>query len=99
MPELLPNDKSVTVGITVTAILDECQTHTRKLLNLRNTSTAGQIISLGFGRDASAGVGIVLYPGDVWNETTDPAFDPTGLRVSAIADVAGATLAVSERIE
>jgi hypothetical protein len=66
----------------------------RKGLILRNLSTAGQRISLGFG--ASAAVldsGITLYPLDVFN-MGEYDFDVGA--INGIASAAGALMAVQE---
>lgn len=68
----------------------------RRYLYIRNTSTGGQVISLGFGNAAENGKGIVLKP-DEWI-----AFDAldgvTEQAVNVISDLANATVAYQEGI-
>lgn len=66
---------------------------TRKGLILRNTSSAGQRISLGFGLSAVLDSGVVLYPQDTFY-MGDYDFDLGA--VNAIASAASASLAVQE---
>jgi hypothetical protein len=66
----------------------------RKGLIVRNTSVAGQTISLGFsGNAAVLGDGATLYQGDVYNMG---AYDFTVGAVAAISSAAGGALAVQE---
>lgn len=63
-----------------------------------NVSTGGQTIFLSSGADAALNTGIPLKVGSSWAESIDSAFTPTNLKWSAISDLAGATLAISERV-
>lgn len=66
---------------------------TRKGLSLRNLSTAGQRISLGFGQTAVLDSGVTLYPQDAY-EMGEYDFDLGA--VNAIASAASASLAIQE---
>jgi len=65
---------------------------------LINTSAAAQKISLAIGSEATAGAGIVLAPGGTWQDSMDGGYYPTQQQITAVADGAGATLAIQERI-
>jgi hypothetical protein len=90
---------SITVGTTVVRIAEELQPGQRQALSLVNTSTAGQVISLSWGQEAGALIGVVLYPGGSWSESVDSAFMPSERLVTAVSSAAGGTLAVQERIK
>ena len=66
---------------------------TRKGLILRNVSTLGQRISLGFGSAAVLDSGIVLYPQDCFHMNE---YDFDLGQVNAIASAAAASLAIQE---
>lgn len=66
----------------------------RKGLHARNTSTAGQRISLGLGQTAVLDSGITLYPGDVF-DMDEYTFDLGA--VNAIASAASARLSYQEQ--
>ena len=65
----------------------------RKGLSLRNLSTSGQRISLGFGATAVLDSGVTLYPLDTF-EMADYDFDLGA--VNAIASAASASLGIQE---
>jgi len=71
----------------------------RAVLILRNTSLAGEIISIAFGQAAKAGAGIVLNPNDQMIFSKDSGYVPSNEFVSAIASVATATLSIHEEID
>lgn len=93
-PELVPLQTSITVGTSVVDIAPLDKTTKRLIYVFSNTSSGGQSISLGIGQDAVAGKGIVLSPGGVWQESVDNRYDPSNLRLTAVASGAGGTLAV-----
>jgi len=89
----------ITVG-TASAEISRQQTNSRRILfSLINTSTGGQSISIAFGQEAIAGQGIVLAPGGFYTESEDPGFKPTNEQITAIASGAGATLAMTMRVQ
>jgi hypothetical protein len=94
----IPRDDVITVGATSTEISPDLSTE-RIVYVITNTSTAGQIISLGIGKEAVAGRGIILYPTGSWAESIDSAFHPTKARITAIASAAGGALTIHERVE
>lgn len=95
--ELIPRDATFTVGATATEISPEI-TGQRKVFSITNASTAGQIVTISFGKDAIAGSGIILYPSGAWTESLDNYFRPTNLRISAVSSAVGATVVIHERI-
>jgi len=96
--ELIPRSVSLTVNGSVTEVSPETGIWQRQLIVLTNISSGTQIIYLTTGQDASVGAGIPLKVGSSWCESIDSAFVPSNLRWTAISDVAGATLAVYERV-
>jgi hypothetical protein len=70
----------------------------RKLITLTNTSTAGQVITIAFGKEAVAGEGIILYPTGMWNESLDSAFMPSQEEINAISSAIAGSLAIHERL-
>lgn len=97
--ELIPRQTSLTIGTSVSEISPETGIRQRQLIVLTNVSTGGQIIYLASGQDAALNAGIPLKVGSSWAESIDSSFRPTNLRWTAISDLAGATLAVAERVE
>jgi len=83
-------------GVGVASAVAVAANAGRKGLILRNTSLAGQVVSLGFsGNAAILGDGATLYQGDVYNMGS---YDFTVGAVAAIASSAGALLAVQEYV-
>lgn len=95
---LLPREDSVSVGVTSVEVSPETGSKQRQAIVLTNTSAGGQVISLAWGRDAVAGKGITLLAGEHHVEAIDKGFIPLNARISAIADAAGGTLAIHERL-
>ena len=95
---LVPRDTSVAVGTTVVEISPETGTKQRQALVLTNTSTGGQSITIAWGKNAVAGQGVVLQPGEHHVEAVDASFSPQNLQITAVASAAGGTLAVHERL-
>lgn len=89
--------RSVTVGTSSTDLLVDKTTTNRVVFAVTNTSTLNQVVSLGINRDAVAGEGVVLYPGQSYMESPSEGFRPTSARISAIASAAGGSVAVYER--
>jgi hypothetical protein len=94
----VPRDDTITIGSTSTEVSPETSTQ-RIVWVVTNVSTAGQIISLGIGKEAIAGKGIVLYPTGAWAESVDSAFKPTLARITAIASAANGSITIHERVE
>ena len=97
--ELIPREISLAVGTSVVEVSPEVgQSVKRRVLILKNTSTAGQIITISYGKDAVAGVGVVLNPGDGQAEAEDAGFKVTQGRITAVASAVSGTLAIHERL-
>jgi hypothetical protein len=88
----------VTVGATEVLISGK---KNRKVIYLRNTSTAGQVITLAFDNINAtvAGRGIILAPGEFTTESTTQGYKCWNGDIKAIASAAGATLSVMEQPE
>ena len=96
--QMTPRDSVVTVGATSVEVSPENGSKQRSVLVFTNNSTAGQKITLAWGKDAVMGQGIVLLPGEHHVESIDKGFIPLNVRITAIADAAGGSLAVHERL-
>lgn len=100
MVDIIPQDSGLVVGTTPVEVLPEMGISLiRSVFTITNTSTAGQTISLGFAKNAVAGSGVVLGAGGSYSEARDPSFLPFQGRITAIADAAAGSLAVSMRLE
>lgn len=79
----------LTVGVAAVTVAAPAAANTRRLARLRNISTAGQIIRIGWGgTPAFPSTGEVLFPGD----STELIFGTLPADVEAIADAAAGTL-------
>lgn len=93
----LPRNVVVTVGTTNTELSEDCYQQ-RIVFVATNTSTAGQKVTISVGQEAIFGNGVVLSPGGVYQDTADGNYKPANQQINAIADGAGATIAILERI-
>jgi len=85
----------VAVGITSSNIM---KPKSRQVLSLRNSSTAGQVITVQLGEQiAVLNEGIVLSPGQAWVENSSEGFECWDGSVQVISNVAGAILSYFER--
>lgn len=97
--EGLKQQQSVAVGTTVVELsAEKCNTKRVEMI-ITNTSTLNQVITLGIGVNAAAGVGIVLYPGSAYIAAIDARYRPTNDRITAIASAAAGSVAYFERCE
>lgn len=96
---LIPRDDTVTAGTTAVELSPETGEKRRQCVVITNTSIGGQYASLAWGKDAVAGKGIVLLPGEHHVEAIDAAFKPLNSRITVIGSAAGATIAIHERLE
>ena len=98
MVERIRNE-TMTIG-TNSVLISEAQIgkSQRKALVITNTSVGGQVMSLTWGQEAAAGIGVVLYGTGSWSESLDSKFTPSNERIYAISSAAGGTLAIHERI-
>lgn len=69
----------------------------RKSITIINTSTGGQKVSLAIGSEAGVAQGIPLNVGGHWHDSEDGGYKPTQRQITAISDLAGATIAIQER--
>jgi len=99
MRNKLINDKVLTIAATNTVVSEAVYNGEREIIFLKNTSTAGEVISVSIGTEAVNGQGIVLSPGDYQAFSKDAGYTPSNLRINAVDDGAGTgTLAVHEEI-
>ena len=96
-PDFTTRDVSVSVGASSVELSPLMNNYARDILVITNTSTGGQVISIGVGQDAVAGLGIVMQPGQSYIESLDSAFTPTNDRITAIASAAGGASTIHER--
>jgi hypothetical protein len=84
-----------TIGATSVKI---SQKQERKVIYLRNTSTAAQVISIAFDNinPAVANSGIVLAPGEYILDSSSEGYTAWNGDISAISSAAGGTLAMME---
>jgi hypothetical protein len=87
---------SLTVGVTEVNISPKKE---RKSIYIRNTSTSAQIITLAFDNinAVTAGVGVVLAPGEYITESTTEGYNAWNGDIKAIANAAGGTVAIMEQ--
>lgn len=87
---------SVTVGATSVTV---STARNRKMIYLRNTSTAAQVITIALDNinPAVALKGIVLSPGEFFLDSVSEGYVPWNGDIKAIASAAGATLSVQEQ--
>ena len=91
----------LTIGTSSVVVSEEQSPYNaqRKVILLINTSTSGQKITICPDDDAVVGTGVVIGSGGYYQDSQDAGYKPTNARITAIADGAGATLAIHERIE
>jgi len=89
---------NVAVGTSAVLVSPQLLQGQRQVITLVNTSTAGQIITLSWGQEASALSGIVLTAYGSWSESIDSAFIPSNANIWAISSAANGTLAIQERV-
>lgn len=87
---------SVTVGATSILVSGA---RNRKMVYLRNVSTAAQVITLALDNmsPAVALKGIVLAPGEFFLDSVSEGYVPWNGDIKAIASAAGAVLAIQEQ--
>jgi len=88
---------TIVVGTSAVKVCDRLPKGIRKVLSLGNESTAGQIITLGFGNATAVNNGIPMRVGGKWTEVTDSGYEVTSGEVWAISSGAGAILTIYER--
>jgi hypothetical protein len=99
MVQEINRNTSLTVGTALINVSNEIgQNQERKVITLMNISTAGQKITINIGDQAVSGSGIQLNVGGYYHESKDAGFTPTQTFITAVADGAGGTLSVQERV-
>lgn len=97
MSEII-RDGSVAVGTTAVLLSFQKLEGQRTSVAITNTSTAGQILTLGWGHPPTPGAGLVISPYGSWSESVDSAFIPSNLEIWGIMSAAAGTIAIQERI-
>jgi len=91
---------AVTIGLTVVQLSQRVNTGERVEFSIRNNSTGGQLISLFFSdlETATSGAGISLSAGQSITQSHDTGYKPWQGNMTAIADAAGGTVSIYERV-
>ena len=86
-------NKVITIG---TSSLLVAEKSAKKVIYLRNTSTAAQVITLAFDNmnAAVAGTGLIIAPGEYVLDSNSEGYEAWNGQIKAIASAAGATLSV-----
>lgn len=85
--------KTVTIG---TASVLVAVKSPKKVIYIRNTSTAAQVITIAFDNvsDAVANIGIVLAPGEYITDANSEGYKAWNGDIKAISSAAGGTISV-----
>lgn len=97
MKQELVRNASQTIGVTSSVVSEQCYQQ-RSAIIITNTSTGGQTVYISLSQEAVVGQSIPLKPGGVYSDTMDGGYKPSNLQINAISDIAGATIAIQERI-
>jgi len=87
---------NIPVALTVTTISEP--NPSRKMIYLKNTSVAGEIITICYGDNPVANEGVQLVQGATVIEVDSDNFDCWRGKITCLATVATATLAIMERM-
>jgi len=88
--------RTLTVGTSSVVVSRLQPIAQRKLFVLTNSSTGGQIIYISFSKDATSS-DLPIYPGGSYDEPFGGQTDASNDDIYAIANLAGGTLAITER--
>ena len=100
MKNISVRNVSFTLATTSSRVMDTLPPNSkRKSFTIMNTSTAGELVTLGHGGDAISGKGIVLYPTSSYGESRGADFEAYQHEITALGSAATATIAVHETIE
>jgi len=93
-------NESVAIDTTSVQIAPLVKDLERIIITIKNTSAAGQkiTIAIGLGVTAVSGAGLVLNPNESWSESIDSTFSPSYEPYNVISDIAGGTIAIYERL-
>jgi hypothetical protein len=94
--EELTRNSSLTIGTTQIEVSPECYQQ-RSCIIITNTSPAAQVINIAIGEEATAGEGIQLSVGGVYQDSRDGQYMPSNKQINAVSSAAGGTIAVHER--
>lgn len=91
----LSNIQALTIGATAVEISG---IKPRKLIYIRNTSAAAQVLTIAFDNfnPAVAGSGIILSAGEAVTDSTTAGYKCWGGKISAVASAAGGTISFME---
>lgn len=98
MQDRVINDTSNTITNTSMVISQAVYGSTRLALSLQNISTDGSIISIAFGKDATANQGIVLKEGQSYIFSADAGYTPPDAQITAISDTGTGVLSIHEEL-
>jgi hypothetical protein len=84
------------IAVGVTAVLASQGPKRRRTLVFRNTSAGAHVITLGVGKIAVSGEGIMMNPNEEKFWTTDQAGGPPTQTITAVSNLAGGTLSIYE---
>jgi hypothetical protein len=96
--ESIPRDEEIAMGASLLEISPEVPMGQRQIIVIKNISTGGESVALGFGKNAVIGKGVNLTVSGVWVESIDAVYKPTNLRITAIGSGPGSIVAIHERI-
>jgi len=89
----------LTIDLTASVVsIAKEVTNPRKVIILCNTSLGVEKITICVDGEAQNGNGVVLSPGGVWQDSAEGGYTPTQKQITAISNVAGASLSVYERL-
>jgi Zn-dependent alcohol dehydrogenase len=99
MQELNKNElKTVNDTAIVVSIEKDNENVSREGIIIINTSTSGQVITLGIDSEAISEAGIVLYQGGSWQDSAEGGYKPTQKMITAISNAVGGQLSIQERL-
>jgi len=88
---------TLAVGTSVVEVLPEIERDVSDIY-IRNTSSAGQVISLGIAQDAVNNTGLVLNPGEVVTFSAGQGYAVPKERITALSSAISGSLAIFIRL-
>jgi len=89
---------TIAVGTSPVLVAPQLLEGQRTTIAITNTSTAGQIITLSWGEETIAGIGIVLSAYGSWSESVDAVFIPSNMNIWAVSSAIDGSISIQERI-